>query len=106
MGEEVGLLSGDGLDEMEAISGQSSEGEIGLIVFVRFGESSEAESIGDNKGIDLVGLLFIGVSPFEVSDEFGVELIDGGVERSKLLALGQKVHQVEIEEGGGFCGDL
>ncbi len=67
-------------------------------------ESSEAESIGDDKGIDLICLLFIGVGPFEIPDQLWVELIDGGLEGSQRLTGGQKVNQVEIEEGGCFGG--
>jgi hypothetical protein len=35
VGQEVGLFSVDGLDEMEAIAGQSSEGKIGLMALIR-----------------------------------------------------------------------
>ncbi|MEM3112503.1 MAG: hypothetical protein QXY90_05635 [Candidatus Anstonellales archaeon] len=76
------------------------------MVFVGFWESTKAESIGDDKGIDFIGLLFIGVSPFEIPNEFWVELVDGGVKGSELFRGGQKVDQVEIEEGGGFGSDL
>jgi len=104
--QEIGLLSVDGLDEMEAISGQSSEGKIGLMALIGFGEPSEAESIGNDKGIYLVCLLLIGVSPFEVSDELWIQLIDGGFKGSQILRGGQKVDQMEIEEGGCLCGDF
>jgi len=70
------------------------------MVLIGFWESSEAESISNDKGIYFICFLLIGVYPFEVSYEFWVQLIDRGVEGSKLCALGQKIYQVEIDEGG------
>lgn len=51
------------------------------MVFVGFGESFEAESVSDDKGIDLFDLIFIGVGFFEVLDELWVELIRSRGER-------------------------
>lgn len=106
MSKKIDLLSADGLDEMESITGQSSKREIGSMALIGFGESSKAESIRDHKGIDLIGLLLIGVGFFEVADKLGVKLIDRGVKGSQLLTGGQEVNQMEIEERGCFGGDL
>ena len=76
------------------------------MALIRFGESSEAESIRDHKGIDLISLVLVGVDPFEVLDELWVELIDGGFKGSQQLTGGQKVDQVEIEERGCLGGDF
>jgi len=74
------------------------------MALIGFWESSKTESIGDHKGIHFIGLLLIGVSPFEVSDDLWVKLIDGRVKGSQLLAGGQKIDQMEIEKGSRFCG--
>jgi hypothetical protein len=76
------------------------------MALIGFGESSKAESIGDHKGIDLVGFLFIGVGFFEVADKLRVELIDRGIKGSQILRGGQEVDQMKIEERGSFGGDL
>jgi hypothetical protein len=106
VGDKIGLLPGDRFDEMESIPGQSSERKIGLMTLVGFWESSEPKSIGDYEGIDLVGLVLVGIGSFEVADDLGVELIDRGVEGSQVLTAGQEVDQMEIEERGSFGGDL
>jgi len=106
MGKKIGFLPADGLDEMESIPGQSPKREIGSMALIGFGESSKAESIGDHKGIDLVGLLLIGVGSFEVADKLRVKLVDRGIKGSQILTAGQEVDQMEIEEGGCFGGDL
>jgi hypothetical protein len=106
MGNKIGFLSADRLDEMESIPRQSSQGEIGSMALIGFGESSKAESIRDHKGIDGVGLVQIGVGFFEVADELRIKLIDRGVEGSQNLAGGQEVDQMKIKERGGFGGDL
>lgn len=106
MGEKIGLLSADRLDEMESITGQSSEGEIRTMALIGFWKSSEAESVSDHKGIDGVGLLHIGVGSFEVADELRVKLIDRGVKGSQILTAGQEVDQMKIEERGCFGSDL
>jgi hypothetical protein len=76
------------------------------MTLIGFWESSEAESIRDDKGIDLVGLSLIRIGSFEVSDELGVNLIDRRVKGSQIRTAGQEVDQMKIEERGGFCGDL
>lgn len=106
MGKKIGLLPADRLDEMESIAGQSSQREIGSMALIGFGESSEAESICDHKGIDLISLFLIGVGSFEVADKLGVKLIDRGVKGSQNLAGGQEVDQMKVQERGCFCGDL
>lgn len=106
MGNRIGLLSADRLDEMEPVAGQSSEREIGLVALIGFRESSEPESIRDHKGIDLVGLVFIGIGSFEVVDDLRIKLIDRGIKGSQILTAGQEVDQMKIEERGSFSGDL
>lgn len=106
MGNKIGLLPADCFDEMESIPGQSPEREIGSMALIGFWEPSKSESIGDHKGIDLVGLILIGVDSFEVSDEFRVKLIDRGVKGSQVLTGGQEVDQMKIEERSCFGGDL
>jgi len=106
VGGKIGLLPADRLDEMESITGQSSEGEIRTMALLGFWESSEAESVSDHKGIDLVSLLFIGVGSFEIADELRVKLIDRGMKGSQVLTGGQEVDQMKIEKRGCFGGDL
>lgn len=45
MGKRIGLLPADCLDEMESITGQSLEREIGSMALIGFEESSKAELI-------------------------------------------------------------
>ena len=106
MAGKIGLFPADRLDEMESITGQSPERKIGAVTLIGFGESSEAESVSNHKGIDLIRLLFIGVGSFEVADELWVKLIDGGVKGSQLLTAGQEIDQMKIKERGCFGGDL
>ena len=106
MGKKIGLFPADRLDEMESITGQSSKREIGSMALIGFGESSNAESIRDHKGIDLVGLLLIGIGFFEVADRLRIKLIDGGIQGSQISTRGQEVDQMKFEERGSFCADL
>ena len=106
MGNKIGLLPADRLDEMESIPGQSPQREIGSMALIGFGESSKAESVCDHEGIDPVGLLLIRVGFFEVADKLGIKLIDRGVKGSQNLAGGQEVDQMKIEERGCFGGNL
>lgn len=106
MGDKIGLLSADRLDEMESIPRQSAEREIGAMTLIGFWESSKPESISNDKGIDLIGLLLIGVGFFEVTDELGVKLVDRRVIGSQMGTGGQEVDQMKIEERGCFGGDL
>jgi hypothetical protein len=76
------------------------------MALIGLGEPSKAEPISDHKGIDLVGLVLIGIGSFEIADEFGVELIEGRMKRSQVLTGGQEIDQVKIKEGGGFSGNL
>jgi len=91
---------------MEPVAGQSSERKIGAMSLIGFWESSEAESVSDHKGIDLIRLILVGIGSFEVSDELGVNLIDRRVKGSQIRTAGQEVDQMKIEERGGFGGDL
>jgi hypothetical protein len=72
---------------MESIADQSPEREIGSMALIGFGESSEAESIRDHKAIDIVSLLLISVSFFEVADKLRVKLIDKAVKGIQILTL-------------------
>jgi hypothetical protein len=76
------------------------------MAFIGLGNSSKPEAVRNHKGIDLIGLLFIGISSFEVSDELGIELVEGGMKGSQSLRGGQKVDEVEIEERGGLGSDF
>ena len=106
MGDKIGLLSADRVDEVEPVAGQSPERKIGAMTLIGVWESSEAESVRDHKGIDLIGLVLMGIGFFEVTDEFGVNLVDQGVKGSQGGTGGQEVDQMKIEERGGFSGDL
>lgn len=49
------------------------------------------ESIGDDKGIDLSGLLLVGVGPFEIADDLGGELIKEGMKGGHCKIEGEGV---------------
>jgi hypothetical protein len=56
------------------------------MALIMVGEPYKAESIGDDKGIDLIGLLFIRINPFEIADKLGIKLIDRGFKGSQSFA--------------------
>jgi hypothetical protein len=69
------------------------------MALIGFGESSKAESIRDHKGIDLVGLLLIGVGFF---DQMKIEergCFGGDLEGRKSFSLNE-LQQLRLK---GFC---
>ncbi len=107
MGDTVGLFAGEGMDEVTAIAREEAKGEVVVIDVERGGEvPSQTEAVGDDEGVDGIGVVQVGIGLLEVGGEARVEGIEGQRPLRQEGMLVQHAKEVVPVPAGGLGGDI
>ena len=107
IGDTVGLFTSKGMDEVTAIAREEAKGEVTVVGVERGWEvSSQAEAVGDDEGVDGIGVVQVGVGFFEVGGEARVERVKGQGPLRQERMLVQHAEEVVPVPASGLGGDM
>jgi len=104
--QEILLLARQVVNEVEPHPGQALERDVLLLHGDGLGEPAETQAVGDDPGIDAIGLVQVGVGLPKLVDEFRVDGKHPGVPLFERFILMEEHRRMPTVDRGGFKPDV